>query len=687
MNARSSNLDVSEAGEGDLSVEVSNGRRNLPIQTISNGNGYTIRILAKSVGVYNVYINWNGKFISDNPLKLIVHDRGKVYVYGDGIDKALVGHPASFIVDSRAYGDGVLKAKVKGPTSRAKTSKAENPDGTHTVMYVPLEAGLHTISVFLSEKEIPGSPFVAEVKEKKVKQPSAVFAVSTRNYEPPHASNSVVSTRVNHNVHAISDENAILVFGDGLTSVLEGQIAGFVIDPRNASAGGDLTIQITGPNSFAKCNVQQNQDGTLTATYVPGEVGPFTIDISWSGKRIKGSPFLAEASNPSKISLCGKQQNNGNIRFEVGRPNVIEFDTSGAGKGVLTSFIDGPVGQHMNVMIERGLRSSIITYNPPVEGEYKLHILWSGNPIPNSPFYIISENRRSQIDLTRIHVTNLIADMVVNGTYEFVIDGSAVEYGVPSAYMQGFSENIPIQIVSQHGNVYTATFTPKHTGAYLLHIKWSGHEIPGSPFSINVNEMKTQFVEDATINGFQRSMGTKLPNTLRTGKAYSLTIDANEVGGAKVGEMAVTCDGPTSSVPVQLRDNFNNTFDIMLTPSEIGSHLLNIKVNGTNIEGSPFSFDVSGAHQVSCYGQGLVGGPLATYDSSFQCDTRTAGAGQLKIRAHGPKGAFNVEILPTLKNRRMLNVKFHPSTKGVYTLNVQWNDEHVPGSPFKIKLT
>ncbi|XP_033103440.1 uncharacterized protein LOC117106197, partial [Anneissia japonica] len=69
-------LDVSEAGEGDLSVEVSNGRRNLPIQTISNGNGYTIRILAKNVGVYNVYINWNGKFISDNPLKLIVHDRG-----------------------------------------------------------------------------------------------------------------------------------------------------------------------------------------------------------------------------------------------------------------------------------------------------------------------------------------------------------------------------------------------------------------------------------------------------------------------------------------------------------------------------------------------------------------------------------------------------------------------------------
>ncbi|XP_071951122.1 filamin-A-like [Antedon mediterranea] len=682
-------LDASKAGEGNLSVEVSNGQQYLPIKTIENSKGYTIRILANNIGVFNVYISWNGKFISDNPLKLTVRKRGKVYVNGDGIHRALVGHPASFIVDAREYGGGSLKAKVKGPTSRTKTSIAKNPDDTFTVMYVPTEAGKHGISVFLSEQEIPGSPFVADVKEKKIKPIHVVTSTTNgrtvnQGFEPSfnHVTNGFIG---GNQTTAIPDVNKILVFGDGLKSVTEGRVASFIIDPRNAVNGGDLTIKIAGRNSYPICTVQPNPDGTYTATYVPEDVGTFTIGIFWSGNHVTGSPYHAEASNPSRIILCGTHQNTDYLHFEVGRPNVLEFNTSSAGKGILTAFVDGPVGNNMDVAIERINGSSKLSYNPPVEGSYKFHFLWSGNPLPNSPYSIIAENR--QIDFRNIHVTGLVAEMFVNNTYEFVIDGSAVQYGVPSAYMQGFTENVPIQIVPQHGNVYRARLTVKESGAYVLHIKWSGHELPGSPYKVNVTQKATPVVQHQQMENVQKPVGTKLTNMLRIGKAYSLTLDANNIGGATIDEMIATCNGPTTSVPVQIRNNLNNTFDLMLTPSEGGSHSLNILVNGRHIEGSPFMLEVSNVSQVRCYGQGLASGPLSTYESSFQCDTRAAGPGKLKIQARGPKGAFNVEILPSSKNRRILNVKFHPSTSGVYTVNVFWDDQHVPGSPFKIKLT
>ena len=61
----------------------------------------------------------------------------------------------------------------------------------------------------------------------------------------------------------------------------------------------------------------------------------------------------------------------------------------------------------------------------------------------------------------------------------------------------------------------------------------------------------------------------------------------------------------------------------------------------SSLAGSPFHLRVAAApdpKQVRCFGPGLEHGILSTFNGRFICETRGAGAGQLKVRVHGPKG-------------------------------------------------
>jgi len=46
-----------------------------------------------------------------------------------------------------------------------------------------------------------------------------------------------------------------------------------------------------GPNTVSRCNVERLQDGRRKVTYVPVEVGTFTITITWNGREIPGNSF------------------------------------------------------------------------------------------------------------------------------------------------------------------------------------------------------------------------------------------------------------------------------------------------------------------------------------------------------------------------------------------------------------
>lgn len=67
-------------------------------------------------------------------------------------------------------------------------------------------------------------------------------------------------------------------------------------------------------------------------------------------------------------------------------------------------------------------------------------------------------------------------------------------------------------------------------------------------------------------------------------------------------------------------------------------------------------------------------------------ETKGAGAGQLRVRVRGPRGAFNVEMHRDRQQERTIHCKYEPREPGDYQVEVKWHNQHVPGIYFKIKI-
>ena len=75
---------------------------------------------------------------------------------------------------------------------------------------------------------------------------------------------------------------------------------------------------------------------------------------------------------------------------------------------------------------------------------------------------------------------------------------------------------------------------------------------------------------------------------------------------------------------------------------------------------------------------------LENYRGEFTVETKGAGPGVLRVRIHGPKGAFKVEMFRKSQEDRTIGVLYNPTEAGIYTVNVLWSDKAAQGSPFQI---
>ena len=77
---------------------------------------------------------------------------------------------------------------------------------------------------------------------------------------------------------------------------------------------------------------------------------------------------------------------------------------------------------------------------------------------------------------------------------------------------------------------------------------------------------------------------------------------------------------------------------------------------------------------------------LQSFKGEFLVETKGAGPGTLKIRIHGPRGAFKVEMYRDTSKERSIGVRYNPTEVGRYMINIKWADQHIPGSPFDVLI-
>lgn len=164
------------------------------------------------------------------------------------------------------------------------------------------------------------------------------------------------------------------------------------------------------------------------------------------------------------------------------------------------------------------------------------------------------------------------------------------------------------------------------------------------------------------------------------------TLDGRNAGAH--GQLTCRCRAPSGQLTyVMMTDNNDGTYTVDLNACEHGQHMVEIDWGGKPIPGSPFSVKIMQSpdeRKVKAFGPGLISGVLETFRGIFHVDTKGGGPGALKVRVHGPRECFKVEMYRDHPKDRVINVRYDPSVPGVYTANVLWSNRHVNGSPFVV---
>ncbi|XP_078797755.1 filamin-C isoform X9 [Oryzias latipes] len=637
-------VDCSKAGEAELTIEIlSDSGIKAEVQVQNNSDGtYSITYIPKCHGMYTITIKYGGQTVPQFPSRLQVDpavDVSGVKVYGPGVEprgvlKEVATH---FVVDAQAHcksGGNNVKVHISNPSGNStETHITDNVDGTYKVEYTPFEDGLHLIEMLFDEVLVPKSPFRVSVTEG-------------------------------------CDPSRVVAFGPGLEEGLVNKPNIFTVETRGAGTGG-LGLAIEGP-SEAKMSCKDNKDGSCSVEYIPFIPGEYDVNITFGGLPIPGSSFrvpVRELVDPSKVRCLGPGLGS-RVRTHV--PQTFTVDSSKAGVAPLEVQLCGPTGQ---VKMPSGQTAQpditdnrdgtvLVKYTPTERGLHEMDIKYDGSHIPGSPLQFFVDAINSS------HVTAYgpgLSHGIVNGVASFTIITKDVGEGGLSLAVEGPSK-AEISCKDNKDGTCIVSYVPTEPGDYNIIVKFDEKHIAGSPFTARI-------IGEETI----------ITPQLNVGAATDVSLKISETD---LSSLTATIRAESSyEEPCVLKRLPNKHIGISFTPKEVGEHVVSVKKNGKHVTNSPFKImvgesEIGDASKVKVYGQGLVEGHTLEV-SEFIVDTKNAGYGGLGLSIEGPS---KVDINCEDVEDGNCKVTFCPTEPGNYIINIKFADQHVPGSPFTVKI-
>uniref|UniRef100_A0A2K6R5C3 Filamin A n=1 Tax=Rhinopithecus roxellana TaxID=61622 RepID=A0A2K6R5C3_RHIRO len=663
-------VDTSKAGVAPLQVKVQ-GPKGLvePVDVVDNADGtQTVNYVPSREGPYSISVLYGDEEVPRSPFKVKVlptHDASKVKASGPGLNTTGVpaSLPVEFTIDAKDAGEGLLAVQITDPEGKPKkTHIQDNHDGTYTVAYVPDVTGRYTILIKYGGDEIPFSPY-------------RVRAVPTGD-----ASKCTVTVSIGG--HGL---------GAGIGPTIQiGEETVITVDTKAAGKGKVTCTVCTPDGSEVDVDVVENEDGTFDIFYTAPQPGKYIICVRFGGEHVPNSPFQVTAlagDQPSVQPPLRSQQlapqytyaQGGQQTWAPERPLVgvngldmtslrpfdlvIPFTIK---KGEITGEVRMPSGKVAQPAITDNKDGTVtVRYAPSEAGLHEMDIRYDNMHIPGSPlqFYVDYVNCG--------HVTAYgpgLTHGVVNKPATFTVNTKDAGEGGLSLAIEGPSK-AEISCTDNQDGTCSVSYLPVLPGDYSILVKYNEQHIPGSPFTARVTGDDSMRMSH-----------------LKVGSAADIPINISETDLSLLTATVVPPSGREE--PCLLKRLRNGHVGISFVPKETGEHLVHVKKNGQHVASSPIPVvisqsEIGDASRVRVSGQGLHEGH--TFEpAEFIIDTRDAGYGGLSLSIEGPsKVDINTEDLEDGTCR----VTYCPTEPGNYIINIKFADQHVPGSPFSVKVT
>ncbi len=619
-------VDTTEAGEADL--HASGKGVSLPqecsIRPLESGV-YEVSFTPFEVGKLDIKATYGGSDIPNMPLSFTVNDPTKCHINAAAIEKGTYSlkQPISFRVSAQYAGEGTVSARLHSPTGETDADVREVSDGTYQIQFEPTAPGPHGISIFFDEEQIPNG-----LVRLFIEAGSGADDVIITQPAPSKMGVFFVDTHYDYQVNAAGAK--------------QGDLA--------ATGNGIRT------GSKPKVDIADKGDGQYSvsvATEVPDE---YHIVITWGGDAVPGSPFTistVDSAHANKVKVDGPHYTVGEL------PVSLTANTSNAGAGKLAAQCHGQREGSVPVTVEEGETNNYnVSFTSPKHDSYILSVLYSDEHVPGSPFKI----NNIPPDASKVKVTR------PSGKGEpFTVDTSEAGVGQLSGSCKGRKVNeTPVTITETEPDVYAVNFDCPQPDIYTLDIQWGGESVPDSPFELNLYPTDAGKVKVSKPDSY-------------SAPSVHFDADASEAG---VGALSATCTGrKAGSVPIAVKQvqPFQYTVDADNLDQDV--YAIGIKYDGKDVPDSPFKANLypTDASKV------VLTTPAKGKKDPIEADTSMAGIGKLTSTCTGKDtGRVPVSIDEVDPDKHTLS--FNPPQPDIYTMNVLWDGENVPGSPMEMNL-
>lgn len=197
-----------------------------------------------------------------------------------------------------------------------------------------------------------------------------------------------------------------------------------------------------------------------------------------------------------------------------------------------------------------------------------------------------------------------------------------------------------------------------------MNVKYSGHEVPTSPFLVDVWDPRAV-----------RAYGPGLEGAIAKTEAH-FTVDTSAAGN---GALGLAISGP-AECQVNCNETSPGMYEVSYTPPRPGIYNVDLKFSGEDVEGSVFRVPCKALppDASKCVVTGLE-----TPGSLLVDCTEAGGTGSLEV---GVCGAYVPAEFVSVKHNGdyTFSVTYDIPEPGETQISVKWHGQHLTGSPFTV---
>ncbi|XP_069103934.1 filamin-A-like [Argopecten irradians] len=448
--------------------------------------------------------------------------------------------------------------------------------------------------------------------------------------------------------------------------------------------------------------IKMTGDGCYHANFSADEIGEWLIKVFVNDRQVNSCPM--DVSDPSQVKVSGIKQG------IVGKPQTFKVDCRKAGSGEVEVQIDHKRGNVPCYITRTDTNMFQAKYTPLYPGIHRMRVSFNAADIRESDF-IIGEgsdgmHRRAVFEteitddddgLTKTVKTacDWQVDYVTGGPIEvnmkdtcdvkvysmkdgtvcasphLIVDCTDSPNGRLEANVLHNGIRFPAEINEEKPDVYRIVFRPRGPGLYKVFVVYDGVNVKGSPFIQEIDELTSP-----------KATGEGLVKGVKDSPA-KFNVDARGFSG----DLSVIIAGPNQPVQCTTTSEEDGTHTVVYTPTDVGLHRINIRLDGKEIDNSPFKPRIVCPSRVRVSGgwRPLVDDrdriPLVVNkEKQIPFDASEAGPGELTADIHGP--SFKVPNAVDSRGSGKHILVFTPKEEGKHYIDVRWSGMALPNTPY-----